>query len=107
LGDMVRTFVSPVSEEERDLSLVTFRFSFYQALLDGYLSEMDEVLSPDEKKAIPYAGMMMTYIMAIRFLADFLNGDIYYHIEYPGQNLVRATNQLRLLGLIKQNVGSE
>ena len=105
LGDMVRTFVSPVSEEERDLSLVTFRFNFYQALLEGYLSEMQEVLSEGEKKAIPYAGMMMTYIMAIRFLADFLNGDIYYHIEYPGQNLVRATNQLRLLGLIKQNVG--
>lgn len=106
LGDMVRTFVSPVSEEEQDLSKVTFRFPFYKALVDGYLSEMDECLSKDEKRAIPYSGMMMTYIMAIRFLADYLNGDIYYHTDYVGQNLVRATNQLKLLSLIKQNVGS-
>jgi Ser/Thr protein kinase RdoA (MazF antagonist) len=104
LGDMVRTFVSPVSEEETDLSKVSFRFPFYQKLLDGYLSEMGDCLSDDEKEAIPFAGMMMTYIMAIRFLADYLNGDIYYHTEYPGQNLMRASNQLKLLALIKQNV---
>ncbi len=104
LGDMVRTFVSPVSEEEHDLSQISFRFPFYQSLLDGYLSEMNDCLTVDEKEAIPYSGMMMTYIMAIRFLADYLNGDIYYHIDYAEQNLVRASNQLRLLALIKQNV---
>jgi len=104
LGDIVRTFVSPVSEEETDLTKVAFRFPFYQKLLEGYLSEMDDCLTDDEKKAIPFAGLMMTYIMAIRFLADYLNGDIYYNTEYPGQNLVRASNQLRLLALIKQNV---
>jgi Ser/Thr protein kinase RdoA (MazF antagonist) len=104
LGDMVRTFVSPVSEEETDLALVAFRFPYYQKLMEGYLSEMGDCLTDDEKEAIPFAGMMMTYIMAIRFLADYLNGDIYYNTEYPGQNLVRANNQLRLLALIKQNV---
>lgn len=104
LGDMVRTFVSPVSEEEIDLSKVAFRFPFYQKLLEGYLSEMGDCLTDEEKEAIPFAGLMMTYIMAIRFLADYLNGDIYYNTEYPGQNLVRASNQLRLLALIKQNV---
>lgn len=104
LGDMVRTFVSPVSEEETDLSKVAFRFPFYQKLLEGYMSEMGDCLTDDEKQAIPFAGLMMTYIMAIRFLADYLNGDIYYNTEYPGQNLVRASNQLRLLALIKQNV---
>jgi Ser/Thr protein kinase RdoA (MazF antagonist) len=104
LGDMVRTFVSPVSEEEQDLTKIAFRFPFYQALVNGYLSEMEDCLSDEEKAAIPYSGMMMTYIMAIRFLADYLNGDIYYHTEYPGQNLVRAANQLKLLALIKQNV---
>jgi len=104
LGDMIRTFVSPVSEEEHDLSKISFRFPFYQALLDGYLSEMGEVLSDEEKNAIPFSGLMMTYIMAIRFLTDYLNGDIYYHIDYSGQNLIRAANQLKLLSLIKQNV---
>jgi len=102
LGDMVRTFVSPVSEEEKDVSKITFRATIYDSLLKGYLSEMDDVLSPDEKKSIPFAGKMMTYIMALRFLADFLRGNTYYHITYAEQNLVRARNQLHLLTLIEK-----
>ena len=104
LGDMIRTFVSPVSEEEKDTSKICFRIGFYEALLEGYLSEMHSCLSSEEKKAVPFAGMMMTYIMAIRFLADYLNGNIYYQIHYPEQNLVRAGNQLKLLEEIQKNL---
>ncbi|MFZ9980834.1 MAG: phosphotransferase enzyme family protein [Cyclobacteriaceae bacterium] len=104
LGDMIRTFVSPVSEEERDTSKIVFRQEFYEALLEGYLSEMGNKLSQEEKRAIPFSGMMMTYIMAIRFLADFLNGNIYYRIHYPDQNLVRARNQLKLLEELEKNI---
>ncbi|MGC4023419.1 MAG: phosphotransferase [Cyclobacteriaceae bacterium] len=100
LGDMVRTFVSPVSEEEKDISKISFRKNIYDALLKGYLSEMEVALTESEKNAIPFSGKMMTYIMALRFLADFLRGNTYYHISYPEQNLVRARNQLRLLELI-------
>ncbi len=104
LGDMVRTFVCPVSEEERDVSLVTFRKDIYDAMLSGYLSEMNSVMSDEERSAIPFAGQMMTYIMALRFLADYLRGNTYYHITYPEQNLVRATNQLRLLEVLSANL---
>lgn len=104
LGDMVRTFVSPVSEEERDISKVRFRKEIYDALMEGYLSEMGSVMTPSEMKAIPFAGKMMTYIMALRFLADFLRGNTYYHITYPEQNLVRAANQLRLLEVLDENI---
>ncbi|MDZ4716600.1 MAG: aminoglycoside phosphotransferase family protein [Cytophagales bacterium] len=104
LGDMVRTFVCPVSEEEKDLSKIIFRKDVYDALLAGYLSEMNDVLSPAERSAIPFAGKMMTYIMALRFLADYLRGNTYYHITYPEQNLVRAANQLRLLEVISENI---
>jgi thiamine kinase-like enzyme len=104
LGDMVRTFVSPVNEEEKDISKISFRKSIYDALLDGYLSQMGSLLSLAEKKSIPFAGMMMTYIMAIRMLADFLRGNTYYHITYPDQNLVRARNQLHLLKLISDTM---
>lgn len=100
LGDMVRTFVSPVSEEEKDFSKITFRKEIYDALLEGYLSQMEEVMTPGEKKAIPFAGKMMTYIMALRFLADYLNGNIYYQIKYEDQNLVRAGNQLKLMEIL-------
>ncbi len=102
LGDMVRTFVCPVSEEEQDLSKINFRQEIYEALLQGYLSEMNEVLSEEEKSAIPFAGKMMTYIMALRFLTDYLNGDVYYPVKYEAHNLIRATNQLHLLSLLSQ-----
>jgi Ser/Thr protein kinase RdoA (MazF antagonist) len=104
LGDMVRTFVSPVSEEEKDISKVQFRKHIYDSLLKGYLSEMDSILTADEKTFIPFAGKMMTYIMALRMLADFLRGNTYYHVTYPTQNLVRARNQFHLLGLIAASV---
>jgi Ser/Thr protein kinase RdoA (MazF antagonist) len=104
LGDLVRTFVSPVSEEEKDLSKVQFRKNIYDALLKGYLSQMERVLTPDEKNSIPFAGKMMTYIMALRMLADFLRGNTYYHVTYPEQNLVRARNQFHLLELIVGSV---
>jgi len=97
LGDMVRTFVSPVSEEEKDLDKIIFRKEIYNALLQGYLAEMEEVLTTAEKSAIPFAGKMMTYIMALRFLTDYLNGDVYYPIKYEAHNLDRAANQLNLL----------
>lgn len=97
LGDMIRTFVSPADEEEKDLSKIQVRKDIYKAVVQGYLSQMDTKLTSAEKLVIPYSGMMMTYIMAIRMLADFLNGDIYYHTTYFGQNLVRAQNQLKLL----------
>lgn len=97
LGDMVRTFVSPVDEEERDLLKVIVRRDIFESLMNGYLSQMGVKLNAEEKAAIPFSGMMMTYIMALRMLTDFLNGDIYYQIRYPGQNLVRARNQLKLL----------
>ncbi len=102
LGDMVRTYVCPVSEEEKDFSKILFRKEFYVALLEGYLSQMESVMSPKEKAAIPFAGKMMTYIMALRFLTDYLNGDVYYHTDYTGQNLVRAGNQLRFLDLLEE-----
>ena len=104
LGDMIRTFVSLVNEEEKDVSKISFRKNIYDALLNGYLSQMDELLSPSEKKSIPFSGMMMTYIMALRMLADFLRGNTYYHIIYPEQNLVRARNQLHLLPLVSQAI---
>lgn len=99
LGDLLRTVVCPVSEEEKDLSRIEIRKEFMDAVVEGYLSEMSGVLTSEERKHVSFAGPMMIYIMAIRFLADFLRGDTYYHITYPGQNLVRARNQLRLLEL--------
>jgi hypothetical protein len=102
LGDLVRTIVSPVSEEEKDLERVQVRDDFYKAIVEGYMAEMGGTLSDEERGTIGFSGQMMTCIMALRFIADFLRGDTYYQTTYPGQNLVRARNQFRLLELLMQ-----
>lgn len=104
LGDLIRTCVSPVSEEETDLSKIIFRRSFYDAVAEGYLSEMGNSLSKKELQVVSFSGLMMTYIMALRFLTDYLKGDVYYSVLYDGQNLNRAKNQLKLLQLLYDEV---
>jgi len=102
LGDMIRTFVSPVTEEEEDTTRVVFRDDFYRAVVDGYFSAMSIHLEEPQRALAPFAGAMMTYIMALRMLADFLNGNVYYQVQYENQNLVRATNQFALLHAINK-----
>ncbi len=97
LGDMMRTYLSPVSEEEKDLSKVVIRGDFFKAIVRGYFHEMGDVITPREKELVVYAGEFIIYMQAIRFLTDYLNGNIYYQISYEEQNLVRASNQFKLL----------
>ncbi len=97
LGDMVRTYVSPVSEESTDFEKVVVREEYYQALVEGYLSEMKAVLTETEKSAIFFSGLFLVYMQGIRFLADYLNGNVYYPVKYPDHNLDRARNQMVLL----------
>jgi len=97
LGDMMRTYLSPVNEEEQDFSKIATREDYYAAVIEGYFSEMAKELTDAEIELCLYAGKYMIYMQAIRFLTDYLNGDIYYTITYPDQNLVRAQNQFTLL----------
>jgi Ser/Thr protein kinase RdoA (MazF antagonist) len=97
VGDMFRTYLSPVTEEESDMSRVTVRQEYFEAIVQGYLQEMFEVLTPEEKQAFVYAGEFMLYMQALRFLTDYLSGDIYYGSRYEGHNYVRALNQTTLL----------
>jgi Ser/Thr protein kinase RdoA (MazF antagonist) len=97
VGDMMRTYLSPVSEEEKDFSKIEVRDDFYKAIVRGYLYEMKDELSETEKSSFFYAGQFMIYMQGVRFLTDYLNDDIYYGEKYPGHNLVRAKNQLTLL----------
>jgi hypothetical protein len=97
VGDMMRTYLSPVSEEETDFSEITVRDDYFHAIVSGYLSEMQSELSAAEKANFVYAGKFMLYMQALRFLSDFLNNDVYYGSGYEGHNLVRANNQITLL----------
>ena len=97
LGDMFRTYLCPVDEEEQDLTKIEIRKDIFSAIAKGYLKNMGEMLTPSEKKLFVYAGKFMIYMQAIRFLTDYLANDQYYGEKYPGHNLARAKNQLKLL----------
>jgi Ser/Thr protein kinase RdoA (MazF antagonist) len=97
VGDMFRTYLSPVTEEESQISRIRVREPFFEAIVHGYLSEMNQVLTPIEKETFTYAGEFMLYMQALRFLTDYLNDDIYYGSRYEGHNYIRARNQITLL----------
>jgi hypothetical protein len=97
VGDMMRTYLCPVSEEEKDFSKIEIRDDFYKAIVSGYSGEMKNELTPTEKQYFFYAGEFIIYMQALRFLTDYLNNDVYYGCKYPTHNLVRAGNQITLL----------
>jgi hypothetical protein len=97
VGDMMRTYLSPINENEKDLTKIEIRKEFYKAIVAGYLSEMGNDLTKTEKEYFFYAGKFMIYMQALRFITDHLNDDIYYGAKYEGHNYVRAENQVTLL----------
>ena len=97
VGDMMRTYLSPVSEEENNFSKIEVRDEYFKAIVEGYLSEMASELSQEEISYFVYAGKFMIYMQAVRFLTDHLNDDIYYGAAYEGHNYKRAKNQIVLL----------
>ena len=97
VGDMCRTCLCAVSEEEKDLNKVKVDSKKWDALKKGYLHNMESELSHFELDHFFYSGQFMIYMQALRFLTDHLNRDIYYGAKYDGQNLVRTQNQIRLL----------
>lgn len=102
VGDMMRTYLSPVSEEEQDFTKISVRHDYFKAIADGYLDVMRDELSADEKSNFLYAGYFIVYMQAIRFLTDYLNNDMYYGAAYEGHNLIRAKNQLTLLQQLEE-----
>lgn len=97
VGDMMRTYLSPANEEESDLSKIHIREDIFADICKGYMLEMGDILTATEKKYFVFSGKFMIYMQAIRFLTDFLNGNVYYEVKYPEHNLTRAKNQFDLL----------
>jgi len=96
VGDMIRTYLSPVNEEEKDFSKIDIREEYFASIWDGYMGQMKDELNEEEKRHFIYAGKFMIYMQAIRFLTDYLNNDVYYGSKYESQNFVRAGNQMVL-----------
>ena len=95
-GDALRYLFSGENEDSKDLSLLVVKDDVFEAYSKGYLSEMNSVLTEKEKELLPFSAFLLTIECGIRFLEDYLRGDVYFHISYPEHNLVRARTQLKL-----------
>lgn len=96
-GDSIRFGCNPAAEDEPDLSKVNFRFDLYQTYLEGYLSAIGNSITQAEKENLPMGAVLMTYECGMRFLTDYLEGDVYFRTTRKGQNLDRARTQFKLV----------
>ena len=96
-GDSIRFGASTAEEDEKDLNKVHFNIELYRIYVKGYLEMAKDVLTPAENASLPWGARLMTLECGMRFLADFLQGDVYFKTTYPEHNLVRARTQFRLV----------
>lgn len=95
-GDAIRTACATAAEDESDLQLVGINLDKLRAFSSGYLESTRDALTKQELHSLALAIPLMSFIMGVRFLTDFLQGDVYYKVHYPNQNLTRARAQLHL-----------
>ena len=96
-GDSIRTGAASAAEDEPDLDQVHFLPEMFKAYAKGFIKGTGGALTETELTMLPDGGYTITLEQAIRFLADYLDGDTYYHTDYPDHNLVRARTQLKLV----------
>ena len=96
-GDAIRFGASTAAEDETDLSKVEMSLPLYEAFTEGFLSACGSRLNAREIETLPLGAKLMTLEVAVRFLTDYLNGDVYFATSRPDQNLDRARTQLKLV----------
>ena len=95
-GDMVRTSTAAAAEDERDLSKVFSRKEYFEQLVKGYLSEA-KFLNDAELENLAFSGRLITFTIGVRFLTDYLAGDVYFHTTCEDHNLVRCRTQFKMV----------
>ncbi|MCB0689770.1 MAG: aminoglycoside phosphotransferase family protein [Saprospiraceae bacterium] len=96
-GDLVRSMAASVPEDHADLPAVRIDRKIYTALKEGFLEGAGHTLTESEKLHLNLGAAYIIYEQGLRFLADYIQGDIYYRIDYDDHNLIRAKNQIALL----------
>lgn len=96
-GDAIRFGANHCAEDERDLSQVSLDLDLYRIYAKAFLRGTHGILTQAEVSYLPWGARLMTLECGIRFLADYLNGDIYFHTQRPDQNLDRCRTQFKLV----------
>ena len=96
-GDSVRVGTTTAAEDEPDIGKVSLNLELFEYLVRGYLEAVSDFLAPAEIDYLAFSGRLITLEQAMRFLGDYLNGDVYYKTHRPQQNLDRARTQIKLV----------
>lgn len=96
-GDAIRFGANTGAEDEKDLSKVSLDLNLYEQYVRGFLSTAGESLTSEEVKCLPFSAKMMTFECGMRFLTDYIDGDIYFKTAYKEHNLVRCRSQFALV----------
>lgn len=102
-GDSIRFGASTALEDEKDLSKVKFDMDLFETYVEGFLEGAEGSLSDLEISLFPGGAKMMTLETGMRFLTDYLQGDVYFKTTYDDHNLVRAKTQLKLVQEMNDN----
>lgn len=95
-GDFLRTAANTGEEDDKNPDNVNFNMEIFKAFSKGYLESASSFLTETERENLAYSALLFPYMQAVRFFADYINGDTYYKIKYPDHNLVRTKAQLKL-----------
>ncbi len=96
-GDAIRFGASTAAEDEKDLSKVSMDLHLYEIYVKGYLSEAGKSLNSTEIEYLPFSAILLTLECGMRFLTDYIDGDIYFGTKYPEHNLDRCRTQFKLV----------
>lgn len=96
-GDSIRFGANDCAEDEPDQSKVHFSLHLYKVFAEGYLAAAGSAMTEAERRSLPWGAKLMTLECGIRFLTDYLEGDHYFKISRPAQNLDRARTQFTLV----------
>ncbi len=96
-GDAIRYGANTAAEDEKDVSKVSLDLGLYEQYVRGFLTGAGKSLTPEEVRLLPFGAKMMTLECGLRFLTDYIDGDVYFKIDYTEHNLVRCHTQFALV----------
>lgn len=103
-GDAIRSYTNAAGlEDEEDLSKVYVDMNIFEAYTKGYLSQASSFLTRAEIENVAFSAKYITFEQVLRFLMDYIDGDNYYKVKNPMQNLIRARGQYKLLQSMDEN----
>ena len=96
MGDGVRTFTNTGEEDDENLDNVSMDLELFRSFASGFLDSTRKILNPIEIDTLVHAGLLFPFMQGVRFLTDYLAGDVYYKIKHKEHNLVRTRAQFKL-----------